>query len=120
LCARVNRAGSALRDRLGVRPEERVLLLLLDELAFAYTFFGAIKIGAVPVPLNTLWKSQDYEYVVRDSGARVLVVSSELLPQVERIPPDVRARLTQVVVTGEAFDELLASGSPDLEAAPTH
>src|SRR5262245_63853130 len=53
---RVNRFGSALRDRLGVRREERVLLLLLDGPAFVTAFFGAIKIGAVPVPLNTLWK----------------------------------------------------------------
>ena len=120
LRACVNRFGSALRHRLGVRPEERVLLLLLDELAFAYAFFGAIKIGTVPVPLNTLWKPQDYEYVVRDSGASVLVVSSELLPQIECMPRDVRARLTRVVVTGKAFDELLASGSPELEAAATH
>ena len=56
----MNRCGSALRERLGVRPEERVLLLLLDGPAFVYTFFGAIKIGAVPVPLNTLWKPADY------------------------------------------------------------
>ena len=49
----VNRCGSALRG-IGVRPEERVLLLLLDSPEFVYAFFGAIKIGAVPVPLNTL------------------------------------------------------------------
>ena len=58
----MNRFGSALR-RLGVRPEERVLLLLLDGPEFVYSFFGAIKIGAVPVPLNTLWKPADYQYV---------------------------------------------------------
>ena len=46
-----------------------MLLLLLDGPAFFYAFFGAIKIGAVPVPLNTLWKPHDYEYVVRDSRA---------------------------------------------------
>src|SRR6266568_2656784 len=44
----VNRIGSALRDVLEVRPEERVVLLLLDTPAFAVAFFGAIKIGAVP------------------------------------------------------------------------
>src|SRR6202158_232013 len=47
---RVNRFGSALRSRFDVRPEERVVLLLLDGQAFAYSFFGAIKIGAVPIP----------------------------------------------------------------------
>src|SRR5262249_13712748 len=93
----VNRCGSALRDRLGVRCEERVLLLLLDGPAFVCAFFGAIKIGAVPVPINTLWKAADYEYVLRDSRARVLVVSAELLPQLEKIAPEVRRQLAHVV-----------------------
>ena len=73
----VNRCGSALR-RLGVRPEERVLLLLYDSPEFVYTFFGAIKIGAVPVPLNTLWKAADYHYVIRDSRATAMVISAPL------------------------------------------
>jgi len=71
----VNRAGNALRDRWSVRPEERVILLLHDGPAFVYAFFGAIKIGAVPVPLNTLWKPADYAYVLRDSRAAIVVVS---------------------------------------------
>lgn len=116
----VNRCGSALRDALGVRPEERVLLLLLDGPSFVYAFFGAIKIGAVAIPLNTLWKSADYEFVVRDSGAQVLIVSAELVPQIEKISADVRARLRHVVVTGAPFEQLLASGNASLDAAPTH
>ena len=59
----VNRVGNALRDQLKVRIEERILLLLPDEPELIYSFFGAIKIGAVPVPANTLWKPLDYEYV---------------------------------------------------------
>jgi benzoate-CoA ligase len=54
LSDRVNRLGNALRDTLKVRMEERVLLLLPDIPEFAYCFFAAIKIGAVPVPVNTL------------------------------------------------------------------
>src|SRR5688500_18449781 len=70
---RVNRAGSALRDELGVRPEERILLVTLDGCEMVYAFFGAIKIGAVPVPTNTLWKPSEYEYVLNDSRASVLI-----------------------------------------------
>ncbi len=81
----VNRCGNALRG-IGVRSEDRVLLLLLDGPEFVSAFFGAIKIGAVPVPLNTLWKAADYEYVIRDTRAAVLIVSAELLDVVERIP----------------------------------
>src|SRR5262245_20546573 len=116
----VNRFGSALRDRLGVRPEERVLLLLLDGPPFVYSFFGSIKAGAVPIPLNTLWKAADYEHVVRDSRAAVLIVSPELLPQIEKMTPETRARLRHVVVIGRDFDELLASGADRLQPEPTH
>ena len=115
LLRNVNRAGSALR-RLGVRPEERVLLLLLDGPAFAYCFFGAIKIGAVPVPLNTLWKPADYAHVVADSRASVIVVSPELLPSIDALT-GVDRRGLQVVT---AIDALLAEGSNDLDADATH
>ena len=67
---RVNRFGAALR-RLGVQPEQRCALMLLDSPAFAYSFFGAIKVGAVPVPINTMWRARDYQYALADSGARV-------------------------------------------------
>src|SRR5882672_2623901 len=83
----VNRCGSSLR-KLGVRPEERVLLLLLDSPEFVYSFFGAIKIGAVPIPLNTMWKAKDYRHVIRDSRATTLIVSEELLPVIESLEPE--------------------------------
>jgi benzoate-CoA ligase family protein len=122
---RVNRCGRALRDALDVRPEERVLLLLLDGPAFVYAFFGAIKIGAVPVPVNTLWKPADYQYVLRDSRAGVLIVSAELLPQIEKIPAAERHSLRHIVVAGsgtgayQSFNDLLASAQADLDAEPT-
>ncbi len=125
----VNQFASALRRQLEVRPEERILLLLHDGPALVYAFFGAIKAGVVPVPLNTLWKAADYEYVVRDSRARVLVVSAELLPQIDGMEPSVRQQLRHVVVAGAAhglsagrtsFDELLRSGDTDFEAERTH
>jgi benzoate-CoA ligase len=113
----VNRVASALRSSLAVRREERVLLLLLDGPAFVYSFFGAIKAGAVPVPLNTLWKPADYAYVVRDSGASTLIVSPELLSRVEQMPADVSGRLRHVI---HNMDDLLTQGSPAFDAEPTH
>ncbi|HXD17974.1 MAG TPA: AMP-binding protein, partial [Vicinamibacterales bacterium] len=64
LLERVNRAGNLLREQFDVRIEERIVLLLLDGPEFIYMFFGAIKIGAVPIPTSTLWKPADYEYVL--------------------------------------------------------
>jgi benzoate-CoA ligase family protein len=118
----VNRLGSALRDQLGVRPEERVVLLLVDGPEFVYSFFGAIKIGAIPVPLNTLWKPADYQYVLRDSRAAVIIVSEALLPQIEQIPASERRTLKHIVVVGNAhtrFADLLDAGSAELDAEPT-
>ena len=122
---RVNRTGNALREMLQVRIEERVLLLLLDSPEFVYAFFGAIKIGAVPVPTNTLFKSPDYEYILNDSRARVAIVSEALLPQLSAIPRERLPYLREIVVVGNApagtraFETLLQAGSPELEAEPT-
>jgi benzoate-CoA ligase len=115
---RVNRCGVALRERLGVRAEERLVLLLLDGPAFAYSFFGAIKIGAVPIPINTLWKPADYEYVLNDSRARVLVVSSELVPQIERIPPEALRFLRHIVIVGGTSPEPRAPSSESGASSP--
>src|SRR5581483_6636086 len=81
----VNRFGNALR-RLGVTIEQRVLLLLLDSPEFVYAFFGAMKIGAVPIPTNTNMRPEDYHYLLADSRAVVAVVSEPLLPLFEAVP----------------------------------
>jgi benzoate-CoA ligase len=120
---RVNRFGSALQSAFDVRPEERIALLLLDSPLFAYAFFGSIKIGAVPIPTNTLWKAPDYRHVLNDSGARVLIVSDDLLPEIEKIPRTELRTLRHVVVAGRShpgdqLEKLLADGSPQLDAEP--
>src|SRR3981081_2003274 len=102
-CARVaersTRVGSGLRS-LGVRREERVLLLLLDSPAFAYSFFGAQKIGAVPIPPNPLLKSQGSRYMLNESRATVAIVSEPLLPQLAAIPRDELPFLRHLVIDG--------------------
>src|SRR5690349_7704490 len=62
----VSRFGNALIS-MDVRMEERVALLLLDTEVFPQAFFGAIKMGAVPICLNTLNRPKDYEYYLNDS-----------------------------------------------------
>jgi acyl-coenzyme A synthetase/AMP-(fatty) acid ligase len=80
LAERVDRAGDLLRG-LGVEVEQRVLLAMLDTVDFVAVFLGAMKIGAVPVPVNTLLPPPDYAPLLRTSRARVLVVSDALLPK---------------------------------------
>jgi benzoate-CoA ligase family protein len=125
LFERVNQVGNGLR-KLGVRIEERVFLLLLDSPEFAASFFGAIKIGAVPVPVNTLLKSADYEYLLNNSRARVAIVSDSLLASIEAIPKQqLRYLETIIVVGGEprtgslSFDELAQKSCSVLQAEST-
>jgi len=81
LAARIDGVVHALRG-LGVRPEERALLVMHDTADFPAVFLGAMKAGIVPVPVNTLLTAADYAFMADDSRARVLVVSEPLLPKV--------------------------------------
>ena len=124
LLERTNRVGNALR-RLGVRPEERVLLLLLDTPEFLYSFFGAMKMGAVSVPINTLSKPREYEYIFNDSRARVALVSESLQSQLQSIPREQLRHLREIVIVGgsgrdgHGLHELMEGASPELEAEAT-
>lgn len=86
---------------LGVEPEQRVVLLLPDGLAFAATFFGAISLGAVAVPLNTRLRPAEYRTVLRDCRAKVVVADPELLAALGSAPSELGVR---AVVS---FDELV-------------
>jgi benzoate-CoA ligase len=102
----VNRCGNALRS-LQVDMEDRVALLCLDSPEFVAAFFGAIKIGAVPIPMNTMLRPADYAYMLQDSRAKVLVVHEALWEPLR----DVRDRfryLRHVVVVGKAGGSLVS------------
>jgi benzoate-CoA ligase family protein len=81
-------AAHELRD-LGVRREERVLIAAYDGPGWVAAFLGAIRLGAVPVPVNPLLqRSEDYDHFIDDSLARVVIVDSnteeKLQPAVAR------------------------------------
>src|SRR3990172_12364409 len=78
-----NQVGNALK-KLGVRLGDFVGILSLDVPEWVRFFFGALKIGAVAVGLNTLLTPPEYGYILRDCRARVLIVHASLLPIIER------------------------------------
>jgi benzoate-CoA ligase family protein len=82
LAERVARAGNALRA-LGMAPGERLLMVVKDCPEFFYLFWGAIKSGIVPVPLNTLLRAADYRYMIEDSGCAAVAYSPEFAGEVE-------------------------------------
>src|SRR5207253_3209608 len=79
--------------------EQRVALLLLDSPQFAAAFFGAIKIGAVPVPINTNLRPNDYVYMLNDSRARVLLIHAVVWSQIQPILAELKF-VRHIVVVG--------------------
>jgi benzoate-CoA ligase len=76
---RVRRLAAALRA-LGIRREERVLLLMHDSTEWPVAFLGAIYAGVVPVAVNTLLTADDYAYMLEHARAQAVLVSGALLP----------------------------------------
>ena len=94
---------------LGVEPEQRVALLMPDGIAFAATFFGALKLGAVAVTLNTRLSGKDLRFILGDSRAKVVVADPALAPV---LGDGLRARVL-------TFEELTAAaGGGSLAAEP--
>ncbi len=123
LADRVARAAGALAEA-GLQIEQRALLALNDSPAFAAAFWGAAKLGAVAVPVNTLMTTDEYAFLIEDSRARVAVVEAEVAPRV--LAAAARSPwLRAVLVAGGRvpgaleLDEALARAKPVAEAAPT-
>lgn len=76
LSERVARAGSVLLEH-GIEPGDRICLFFPNELSYLYAFFGAMRIGAVPVPVNVKLSQELITFVVADSDASVIVTSDE-------------------------------------------
>jgi len=123
LADRVARFGHVLRQ-LGVRREERIVICLSDTIDWPTAFLGALKAGAVAVPVNTLLTEDDYRFILADSGTRLLVVSEALYPKFADLISSCPG-LAHVIVSGEnshghkRFEDLIAGAEPENFTAPT-
>jgi benzoate-CoA ligase family protein len=119
-----NRVGNALR-RLDVRIGEPVGILSVDGPEWVAAYFGILKIGGIALGMNTLLTPGEYDFILRDSHARVLIVHQDLLPKITEIRAN-QPFLEQVIVIGEAqgdsvaFDSWIAGESIDCERMNTH
>ena len=75
LFARACGVGATLRD-LGIDRGERVLVVMDDCPWLPAAFLGAMRVGAVPVPVNPLYGPDEYSYFVEDSAARLAIVDT--------------------------------------------
>jgi 4-hydroxybenzoate-CoA ligase len=87
--------------RNGLQREDRAAMIVLDTIEFPVIFWGSLKAGIIPVPLNTLLSSDLYAAILADSRAKALFVSQELLPVVEPILKECK-HLKAVFVIGSA------------------
>ena len=125
------RFASALQ-KLGLRPEERLGLLLYDTVDFPVAFWGGVRAGIVVLPLNTLLNAEQYAYILGDSRTATVVASASLaktlVPVLDRLP-----HLRTIILVGadpddkaefrgrdlHDFADLLARGQPEPFTAPT-
>jgi len=126
LADRVQRCAAGLAA-LGLRREERVLLLMHDNADWPVAFLGCLYAGVVPVAVNTLLTTGDYAYMLAHSRAQAALVSGTLLPTLQAAMENGTHEVKHLVVSrgGELpagalrFDEWLQSQTPASAAADT-
>ncbi len=124
LLSRVSRMGGALA-RLGVRRGERIVLVLGDTPIFPVAFFGSIRIGAVPCPINPQFKEDDYRLFVHEAGASVVVTDALHGDKVRRALahyPDPVTILAPPEIGGHtvSLDKAMQAEDDEISPADTH
>ena len=110
--------------RMGIEPENRIALVLLDTVEFPVLFWGAIRAGIVPVLVNTRLTVDQYRYLFEDSRAKAVFVSTALLPMVQEAAKDL-PNVKEIVVVGGGpasvprLDTLLAAENEGAAPAQT-
>jgi benzoate-CoA ligase len=127
LFARVRQMAAGL-VAMGLRREERVLLLMQDCADWPVTFLGALYAGVVPVAVNTLLTADDYAYMLEHSRAQAVLVSGALLPTLTSALVKSDHEVKKVIVSHPAaplhpaevdMEVFLAAHAPAPKAAPT-
>jgi len=123
-------------DALGVGENDSIALMLRNDFVFLEAAFGAGRIGAYAVPINWHFTADEAGYILRDCGAKVLIVHADLLPRiaagipdevavlVAATPPEIRAAYGIAEAAGavpagqRAWDQWIAAQRPWTREAP--
>ncbi|MEM8859618.1 MAG: benzoate-CoA ligase family protein [Chloroflexota bacterium] len=103
ISAEANQVANALKA-CGVRAGEYVGLLAFDSAEWVTSFFGTLKIGAIHIGMNTLLTSDEYDYILKDSRARVLIVSGGIWDKIAPIC-EANPQLEHIVIVGDHTPE---------------
>ena len=104
----------------GIEREQRIALVMLDTIDFPIAFWGALRAGVIPVPINTLLPADITGYILQDSRAAALFISAPLL---EALKPAAR-RVGRIIVShpdarASEFTKFLAGNAPPMaECSP--
>ncbi|MCU7820849.1 long-chain-fatty-acid--CoA ligase [Kitasatospora sp. DSM 101779] len=101
---------AALLHADGVRPGDRVALVLPNVALFPVAYYAVLRAGAVAVPMNPLLKAREMAFVLRDSGARTVLTAPPFAYEVAEAAGE--AGVGSLVVEASAFDTLLGSIPP--------
>ena len=108
------RVAGLLRDR-GIRPDDRVGVMLPNTPEFALVYYGVLRVGGVIVPMNPLLKAREVAYYLGDSGARLLFAWHGFAEEASAGAKQAEAEV--VMIDPATFGELLASVPPSREVA---
>lgn len=121
LDASANRLGNVLKA-FGIRPGERVSVLLANSLEFLIAYFGILKVGAVVAPVNILYRAGEVKYVLNNATPRVLIVGPDYLRVVQDVWTECPLLEHVIVVGGDSipgtysWQDLMREASPVLTA----
>ncbi|MGE0734240.1 MAG: benzoate-CoA ligase family protein [Alphaproteobacteria bacterium] len=118
------RYGNYLKS-IGLKPGDRMIMSLMDGPEFVGMFTGAIKIGVVPLPLNTYLRPRDYLYYLNDSEAKACFIDTSLVKLIDEIRPNIKTVRYFGVLGADAkgyerVEPLAAQQPTDLETFPRH
>jgi len=103
---------------LGLRAGDRIALYCENRLAFVYVYLAALRLGAIAVPANVLYRASDLAHVLTDADVLLVLASAETLPHLEGLTVPEVVRAETVEAWAGAAVEVGALGAPPGPDAP--
>ena len=125
---RVAQIANVLFDKYGVRKGDRVAISMRNYPEWVFAFNAVTSIGAIAVAMNSLWVSEEMEFGLRDSGAKVLLADEERLERLEAFRQSIDLAVISVRATTKrtniaSLEELISLGVskrlPDVKIEPS-
>jgi acyl-CoA synthetase (AMP-forming)/AMP-acid ligase II len=118
--AQAMKIGAMLQHRHGVAKGDRVTMAMRNYPEWVAAFIGAIMVGAIVVPMNAWWKTDELAYGLKDSGSRVVIADEERARRIAEIDdlklPIIAVRTSRAVADGlgaETLEDALAASPPE-------